>query len=77
MSAYSGYSVEIADGNNDPGGAENLRQAAEKQFPGLTATIRESSADPSGIILGGPDGPNADTRNRIKLWLEMKRETFC
>jgi hypothetical protein len=72
---FSKYHVIVSSGDN-PGGAESLCQAAEKQFPGLMTECDGIESQPTGLVMG-LSGGNAKERQLIKEWLISKREHFC
>ncbi len=72
---FNKYHVVVSSGD-DPGGAESLCQAAEKQFPGLVTESDGIEDQPAGLIMD-LSGGNAKERQMIKEWLTSKREHFC
>lgn len=73
---YSLYHVTLSSGN-DPGGAQNLCSAIEKEFAGIDANLDGNvNEQPSGLIIF-IDGGNAKTRETIRAWIESKREKYC
>ena len=72
---FSKYHVVVSSGD-DPGGAESLCKAAEKQFPGLMTESDGIEGQPAGLVTD-ISGGKAKERQMITEWMTSQREHFC